>query len=280
MKDMIKKLQTLLLSTCLLLLIGCGTETTEEILEESYELTWSDEFDGEAGALPDDANWTYDIGRGNNGWGNLELQYYTNRPENVSLDGQGNLIITAIEEAFEGAGYTSARIKTQDLVEIQYGRFEARIKTPSGQGLWPAFWMLGSNFDFVGWPRSGEIDIMELRGQEPNKIAGSLHGPGFSGGNAITRSYTLSEGQFDTDFHVFAVEWRKDRIDYYVDDVLYQTITKTNVSNVAGEWVFDQPFFIIMNIAVGGNYVGPPSQNTSFPQEMVIDYVRIYTGPE
>lgn len=262
-----------------IILFGCGTESKQDSTDdEGLQLVWSDEFDGTAGELPDDDNWTYDIGRGSNGWGNQELQYYTNHPENVSLDGDGDLVITAIRESFGGAAYTSARILTQDLFEQQYGRFEARLKTPSGPGIWPAFWMLGANFGTVGWPNSGEIDIMELRGQEPSKIAGSLHGPGFSAGSAITRSYTLSSGRFDTDYHLFAIEWTKDKIDYYVDDVRYQTITRTDVSNVGGNWVFDQPFFIIMNIAVGGTYVGPPSQDTPFPQTMNIDYVRVYSG--
>ncbi|PWN06221.1 glycoside hydrolase family 16 protein [Rhodohalobacter mucosus] len=260
---------------------ACGTESSSETDgEESWQLVWSDEFDGTAGTVPNSDNWTYDIGRGSNGWGNQELQYYTDRPENASLDGDGNLVITAIRESFGGASYTSARILTQDLFEQQYGRFEARLKTPYGPGIWPAFWMLGSNFETVGWPTSGEIDIMELRGQEPSKIAGSIHGPGFFAGNAITRSYTLPDGRFDTDYHLFAIEWSQDKIDFYVDDVRYQTITRADVSNRNGTWVFDQPFFMIMNIAVGGTYVGPPSQQTTFPQEMVIDYVRVYSKAE
>lgn len=259
---------------------GCGTESSSETEDEGWQLVWSDEFDGAAGELPDSDNWTYDIGRGSNGWGNQELQYYTNRPENVAHDGDGNLVITALRESFQGAGYTSARILTQNLVEYQYGRFEARLKTPYGPGVWPAFWMLGANFETVGWPTSGEIDIMELRGQEPSKIAGSIHGPGFSGGSAITSSYTLPDGRFDTEYHLFAVEWSQDKMDFYVDDVRYQTITRADVSNRNGTWVFDQPFFIIMNIAVGGNYVGPPSPDTTFPQTMIIDYVRVYSGSE
>jgi beta-glucanase (GH16 family) len=262
-------------------LTSCGTESGSDTDgDDNWELVWSDEFDGASGTLPDGDNWTYDIGRGSNGWGNQELQYYTDRPENAALDGDGNLVITAIEESFSGASYTSARILTQDLFEYQYGRFEARLKTPYGPGIWPAFWMLGGNFDVVGWPESGEIDIMELRGQEPSKIAGSLHGPGFFGGGAISSSYTLPNSRFDTEFHVFAVEWSEDKIDYYVDDVRYQTITRSDVTNRGGNWVFDQPFFMIMNIAVGGTYVGPVSQDTTFPQTMTIDYVRVYSGSE
>lgn len=260
----------------LFMLFGCGTDANPESSDPDWQLVWSDEFEGVEGESPDTDNWTYDIGRGQNGWGNQELQYYTDRPENAALDGEGNLVITARRESFNGADYTSARIKTQGLFDQGYGRFEARLKTPFGPGIWPAFWMLGSNFDTVGWPQSGEIDVMELRGQEPSKIAGSLHGPGYSAGNAISRSFTLSNARFDTEYHVFAIEWFEDRIDYYVDDVRYQRITREDVED-EGEWVFNQPFFMILNIAVGGNYVGPPSDQTPLPQEMVIDYVRVYT---
>lgn len=255
---------------------ACGTDSNGDI-STGWEQTWSDDFEGEKGELPDPDIWTFDIGTGNNGWGNRELQYYTNRPENVSLDGEGNLVITAIEESFSGSSYTSARIKTEGLFNQAYGRFEARIKTPFGRGIWPAFWMLGANFSDVGWPQTGEIDIMEFRGQEPSRIHGSLHGPGYSAGNAITSSYSLANGRFDTEFHLFAVEWFEDRIDYYVDDVRYQTIERTDVG---GEWVFDKPFFLILNIAVGGTFVGPPSDQTPFPQQMTIDYVKVYSRTE
>lgn len=252
-------------------LSSCGTDSNNS--DDDWELVWSDEFEGETGELPNSSNWTYDIGRGSNGWGNQELQYYTDRPENVSMDGDGNLVITARRETFDDAQFTSARVKTENLFEHAYGRFEARLKTPYGPGLWPAFWMLGSNIETVGWPQSGEIDIMELRGQLPSEIGGALHGPGYSAGNAISQSYVLPNNRFDTDYHIFAVEWSENRIDYYVDDVRYQTI---NQRDVPGEWVFDQPFFIILNVAVGGTYVGPPSDQTPFPQTMTIDYVRVY----
>ncbi|MCH8547432.1 MAG: glycoside hydrolase family 16 protein [Balneolaceae bacterium] len=261
----------LILLTTAIYISACGTDSGSDANE--WELVWSDEFEGEAGESPNSDYWTYDIGRGNNGWGNQELQYYTDRPENVALDGEGNLVITALRESFQGAEFTSARIKTENLVEYAYGRFEARLKTPFGQGLWPAFWMLGSNFSEVGWPQSGEIDIMELRGQRPSEIGGALHGPGYSAGNAISQDYSLLTGRFDTEYHVFAVEWFEDRIDYYVDDVKYQTI---NRSDVPGEWVFDQPFFLILNVAVGGTYVGLPTDQTPFPQRMTVDYVRVY----
>ncbi len=260
----------------LAILFGSALACTEEGEgpQRTYNLVWQDEFNGQAGSLPDPANWTFDIGTGQNGWGNNELQYYTDRPENISLDGFGNLVITAREETFEGRPFTSARIKTQGLLERAYGRFEARIKTPYGPGLWPAFWMLGNDIETVSWPQCGEIDIMELRGQEPSLIHGSVHGPGYSGGSPVTGTFELENTRFDTEFHVFAIEWGEDYIDYYVDDLIYQRITP---ETVPGEWVFDHPFFLILNVAVGGNFVGFPSPDgTSFPQTMVVDYVRVY----
>jgi len=249
---------------------GCERDDFQKLEKRNWQLTWSDDFEGAAGQMPDAAKWGFDLGTGQDGWGNQELQSYTNNPANVSLDGQGNLVITAIQS---GNSFTSARVKTQGLFSQQYGRFEARLKTPYGPGIWPAFWMLGDNVATAGWPQCGEIDIMELRGQEPHIIHGSLHGPGYSGGNAITKSFALMNARFDTDYHIFAVEWDEDKIDYFVNDYLYQRIQK---SDVKGEWVYDQPFFIILNMAVGGSYVGFPLPQTPFPQKMIIDYVRVY----
>lgn len=257
----------------LLSLANCQLDESQTIEQRNWQLVWSDEFEGAAGESPDTAKWTYDMGTGANGWGNQELQYYTNRPENVAIDGAGHLVITARKEAFSGAAFTSARIKTQGLFAQAYGRFEARIKTPYGPGIWPAFWLLGANIDNVGWPLCGEIDIMELRGQEPYLINGSVHGPGYSGGSAKTRSYGSTNARFDVDFHLFAVEWGENYIDYFVDDVLYQRITP---GDLTGQWVFDHPFFIILNVAVGGNYVGFPTSQTPFPQMMTLDFVRVY----
>jgi len=251
----------------------CKKEAVQTLPQRNWQLTWSDEFDGAAGTAPDNTKWTFDIGRGDNGWGNSELQYYTNRASNVQLDGSGNLVITARSESFGGAGFTSARLKTKGLFSQTYGRFEARIKTPHGPGIWPAFWMLGDNIDAVSWPACGEIDIMEQRGQEPYTNNGSIHGPGYSGGNALTKSYTLTNGRFDTDYHVYAVEWFEDRIDFFVDDYLYQRIAS---ESVPGNWVYNQPFFLLLNVAVGGNYVGFPTSGTPFPQSMLVDYVKVY----
>lgn len=246
-------------------------------------LVWADEFNGTTGDQPNPDNWNFETGTGDNGWGNQELQYYTDRTENAALDGKGNLVITARQESFQGSGYTSARINTRDKHEFQYGRIEARIQTPFSQGLWPAFWMLGYDIsggpntdeDTVVWPAAGEIDMMELRGQEPSKIAGSIHGPGYSAGEAISESFELLDGRFDTEFHVFAVEWGPDFIDFYVDDRLYSQLTPESIP-AGSEWVFDKDFFIILNVAVGGTYVGAPSSNSRFPQTMLVDYVRVY----
>jgi beta-glucanase (GH16 family) len=262
-----------ILLLCVFSFSGCNPDDFQKLDERNWQLVWSDDFDGSAGELPDASRWTFDIGNGLEGWGNRELQYYTDRTENVSMDGNGNLVITARSESFGGSQFTSARIKTQGLFEQQYGRFEASLITPYGPGIWPAFWMLGSNIDEVSWPQCGEIDIMELRGQEPNIIHGSIHGPGYSGGSPITKAYGLKNERFDTDYRLFAIEWDEEKIDFFVDDFLYQRIQR---DDVPGEWVFDQPFFLILNVAVGGNYVGFPIPDTPFPQTMVIDYVRVY----
>ncbi len=258
-----------LLIVTLVLFVGC--DNSSDSSEREWQLVWQDEFDGSAGQSPDPTRWTFDIGTD---WGNAQLEYDTDRPENVSLDGQGNLAITARRESFQGQPFTSARILTRGLFEQAYGRFEARIQMPSGPGLWPAFWLLGANFDTVGWPACGEIDIMEYRGQEPSTVHGSLHGPGYSAGNAVTRRFDLPQDRFDTGFHVFAVEWGEDYIDWYVNETLYQSIKP---SDLPAAWVYDHPFYIILNLAVGGNYVGPPNESTTFPQTMLVDWVRVYS---
>ncbi len=253
------------------LIWSCTPSTEQQLEERNFQLTWSDEFDGAEGEALDESNWTFDLGGG--GFGNQELQVYTSDPDNVSMDGEGNLVITALAS---GNSFTSARIKTQGLFEQAYGRFEASLKTPFGPGIWPAFWMLGSDIEEVGWPQTGEIDLMELRGQQPTIIHGSAHGPGYSAGNAITKSLGLQNERFDTEFHLFAIEWFPDRIDYFVDDFLYQRITKKQIEEAGNEWVFDKPFFILLNVAVGGTFVGFPTEDTPFPQKMIIDYVRVY----
>jgi beta-glucanase (GH16 family) len=266
-----------------LLITNCDVDETQTVT--TFEnLVMADEFNVDG--APDPSLWTYDIGDGSAegipGWGNNELQYYTDRPENVKVE-NGLLVITAREEAFDGSSYTSARITTQNLFEQQYGRFEARIRMPLGKGIWPAFWLLGNDCDINPWPQCGEIDVMEYLGDAPTIVFGSAHGPGYNAGDSISKEYELENDRFDTGFHVFGIEWGPDYINYYVDDELYQQITPETTAEEAvdnvpnpGEWVFNRPFYIILNIAVGGNLPGAPNEDTQFPQRMYVDYVRVY----
>ena len=248
---------------------SCTKEDKQTVVTKNT-LVMSDEFNTDGAPNPN--LWSYNIGTGDNGWGNKEEQYYTNRTQNIIVE-NGVLKITARREQYMGEAFTSARIITKGKFETKYGRIEARIKLPRGKGLWPAFWMLGSNSDTAIWPQCGEIDIMEYLGNSPTKVFGTVHGPGYSGGNAITKTYSLPNSRFDTDFHVFGVEWDENYINFYVDEVLYNQIKP---SDVTGDWVFNNPFYIILNMAVGGNYPGAPNSETPFPQEMLVDYVRVY----
>ncbi|MEL7271468.1 MAG: glycoside hydrolase family 16 protein [Bacteroidota bacterium] len=248
---------------------GCETDDTQTVATFT-NLILDENFDTDG--APNDALWSFDIGNGIDGWGNQELQYYTDRTENVTVQ-NGVLLITAQQEDFEGSQYTSGRLLTKDKFEEEYGRFEARMRLPYGRGIWPAFWMLGADIDDNPWPGAGEIDIMEYRGQEPTVLIGSVHGPGYSGGEAVSKEYTLENDRFDTGFHVFGIEWGPNYINYYVDDVLYNQITP---EDVPGQWVFNKPFYILVNLAVGGTFVGPPNAQTEFPQTLIVDYVRVY----
>jgi beta-glucanase (GH16 family) len=240
-----------------------------------WRLVWSDEFDGPAGSAPDRSKWTYDLGRGQNGWGNQELENYTNSTDNVFVDGEGRLVIQAI--ANPGAQYTSARLKTQGLAGFTYGKIEARIQVPYGQGIWPAFWMLGTDIGANGWPRCGEIDIMENIGREPGIVHGTVHGPGYSGGNGIGAQYALADGRrFADDFHVFTVVWEKDVVEFQVDGHRYKRITPADLP-AGAQWVYGHPFFLLLNLAVGGSWPGYPDTTTKFPQRMVVDWVRVYS---
>jgi beta-glucanase (GH16 family) len=187
----------------------------------------------------------------------------------------GHLVIRALREEYEGASYTSARLKSQNAKEIQYGRIEARVQVPAGQGFWPAFWLLGQNIDDVGWPQCGEIDVMEARGQQPAWIGGALHGPGYSGGSCLSQSYYDKEQSFDTVFHLVGIDWDQDLISWWVDGNVYHSVTRGSLGDHR-EWVYDQPFFLLINLAVGGNYVGDPTTATSFPAEYKVDYIRVY----
>ncbi|ULC58446.1 glycoside hydrolase family 16 protein [Flaviramulus sp. BrNp1-15] len=259
------------ISIATFVLSSCSTDETQKVTN-FVKLTMSDEFDTDG--APNSGIWGYNIGTGDNGWGNNELQYYTDRAENVTVQ-NGVLIITARQEDFNESSYTSARLITKGKFEQTYGRFEARIRLPYGQGIWPAFWLLGDDSNGTQvWPQIGEIDIMEYVGNEPSRIFGTVHGPGYSGGESISKFYDLGNSRFDTGFHIFGIEWGPDYINYYVDDVLYNQITP---EDVPGEWVFNRgPFYIILNIAVGGALPGSPNAETVFPQTMLVDYVRVY----
>lgn len=249
-----------------------------------WTLTWQDEFNDAQGTRPSSSKWVYDTG-GEPQWGNEEWQYYTNRTQNVSTDGQGNLAITARRERLPGmencqygtCDITSGRITTKGKFNQAYGRFEANIKVPAGQGLWPAFWMMGNDIDSAGWPDNGEIDIMEIVGNEPSTLYGTVHGPGYAGDQGPGGSTTLPGGaRFADAFHLFSVEWSPDTIIWKLDGQQYHSFTKSQLP--AGKrWVFDHPFYMLLNLAVGGVWPGPPDASTVFPATILVDYVRVYT---
>ncbi len=278
---MCRKFQKILMFAALAWLFFCDS-TMAQAQVRYRKLAFKDEFNKPANAPVDASKWTAEIGGG--GWGNQESQYYTTNIENAYHDGQGNLVIKAIKLApplnlscwYGPCQYTSARLITKGKFEQKYGKFEARIKIPRGQGMWAAFWMLGNNIDSVGWSTCGEVDIMENIGREPSTVHGTIHGPGYSGANGITSSFSFANNQtFADDFHVYATEWSENKIEFYVDGNLYKTITTQNLPN-GNQWVFEHPFFMILNLAVGGNWGGAPDATTVFPGEMKIDYVRVY----
>lgn len=253
------------------------------VAETSYgKYAFHDEFNEVSNAPIDSSKWTAETG--GYGWGNQELQYYTNSIENAYHNGQGSLVIKAMKLTaplnlncwYGQCQYTSARLITKGNFDRKYGSFEARIKIPRGQGIWSAFWMLGNNIDKVGWMNCGEIDILENIGREPLTVHGTIHGPGYLGANGIGGSYNLANNQkFADDFHIYTVEWTKNKIAFYVDGNLYKTITPQDLP--AGKnWVYDHPFFTILNLAIGGPWGGVPDATTVFPQTMLIDYVRVY----
>src|ERR1700736_5908612 len=257
---------------------GVAGSAAAQTATSPWKLVWSDEFNGPNGSAVDSTKWTTETGGG--GWGNNELEYYTSRLENASRL-NGNLVIKVMKEKYTGAdgvtrNYTSARLKTQGKFSQAYGRFEARIKIPRGQGIWPAFWMLGNDVEKPGWPDCGEIDIMENIGKEPALVHGTIHGPGYSGANGLGDPYALPAGEPVADnFHVFAVEWEPYAIGFYVDGHLYATRTPADLPK-GTKWVYDHPFFLLLNVAVGGGWPGNPDASTVFPQTMLVDYVRVY----
>ncbi|MCU0689937.1 MAG: glycoside hydrolase family 16 protein [Polyangiaceae bacterium] len=243
-------------------------------IHQQWKLVWADEFEGTS---LDPTRWQYETGTGAqyglDGWGNRELQTYTDRPDNVLVH-NGMLQIVARREQRDERDYTSGRILTRNRFTKTYGRFEVRLRVPPGRGLWPAFWLLGANLPQVGWPACGEIDVMESNGQQPWLVYGTVHGPGYSGAQGIGSTYTLpGTGGFSDDFHVFAVEWQKDTIDFFVDGNHYHRAERGQLTG-AQPWVFDGPMYLLLNLAVGGNFAGPVS--ASFPQSLTVDYVRVY----
>jgi beta-glucanase (GH16 family) len=247
-----------------------------------WVLAWSDEFNGVDGSQPDPAKW--ELMTAGHGFGNKELEYYTPRKENIHLE-KGNLVITARKETMTDAegvehAYTSGRLQTKGLFAQKYGRFEARIRIPKGQGIWPAFWMLGDDHDTAQWPECGEIDVMEVIGKEPGNVYGTLHGPGYSGAHPLSEKLTLPAGQEVGDaFHIFAVEWESDAVRFYVDDTLYATQTKATIP-AGTRWVYDHPFYLLLNVAVGGTWPSYPDATTKLPVSMLVDYVRVYTAKQ
>jgi beta-glucanase (GH16 family) len=235
--------------------------------KNTWKLVWQDEFDG---SVIDASKWRLDVGY--TGESNKELEIYTDRAENVYL-ADGCLVIAALQENYRGFKFTSARLKTQGLHSWAYGRVEAYIKIPIGQGMWPAFWMLGDDVSTVGWPECGEIDIMENVGHRENMVRGTIHGPGYCRDDSIGKDFILPEHRFADAFHLYAIEWEPGEIRCYVDDHHYNTLTP---NDVPGKWVFGHPFFILINVAVGGLWPGYPDKTTKFPQFMYVDYVRVY----
>ncbi len=252
-----------------------------------WTLSWADEFDAPAGTPPNPDNWGFEIGDvtpdGKNGWGNEELQYYTDDPDNVAHDGDGNLAITldaadAGRECYYGpCEYESARLISLDRAEFAYGRIESRLLVPQGQGIWPAFWSLGTDITRNPWPAAGEIDFMEFVGRLPNEIFGTIHGPGYSGGGSFGGLYDFGEPVFGS-YHTFTVEWEPDLITWYVDGIQYHQATPADVA--PNPWVFEKPFFLLLNVAIGGNFGGPVGADFTAPQSMLVDYVRVYQAPD
>lgn len=246
-----------------------GYATPDEY--DGMDLIWSDEFDG---SILNESYWNYEIGNGDWGWGNNELEYY--RKENTSII-DGNLVITAVPESFGGFQYTSSRLTTKDKFEFQYGRVDIRAILPEGQGIWPALWMLGENISSVGWPSCGEIDIMELVGHQPSTVHATVHHPNANGDHLFKGESTTLSGnnKFSDEYHVFSLIWQEDKMEFMLDDNIYYTATPSSLGS-QNPYPFNHPFFFIFNVAVGGNWPGSPNASTQFPQQMIVDYIRVF----
>lgn len=255
---------------------GAGTITTPTSTSTTpgaRKLVWADEFD--KNGLPDSTKWGYEVG--GNGWGNNELQFYTSqRSENARIE-NGKLIIEARKEAYQGKNYTSARLLTRQKQTWMYGRMEALAKLPKGVGTWPAVWMLGKNISTAGWPLCGEIDIMEHVGFDEGVVHGTVHTEAYNHGKKTEKGKAVTVKDVTSGFHLYAIEWTADKIDFFVDDQRYYTVEKAVLGNAEAQWPFDQPFFLILNVAVGGNWGGQKGvDETIWPQRMEVDYVRVY----
>lgn len=265
-------------SALLLVLTSCAI--TPSTTAPHSKLLWSDEFSGASGKSPDASKWNFITG--GQGFGNNELQCYTSAPGNASLNGSGDLVITAIKQpghiCDDGSknDFTSARLTTENKFDAKYGRLEIRAKVPTTSGTWPAFWALGSNQPQVGWPATGEIDVMEVIGKHPSVVFGTVHGPRADGtpmsvGRTVDTGHNLADA-----FHVFRVDWTPTKFTYALDGVTYATITKADVEKAGGKWVYSHRFYLLVNLAVGGNNPGNPTSDAPWPQSYTIDYVRVY----
>ncbi len=265
------------LGCALALALGAGDAAQPKATAAGAErLVWSDEFKGPAGGRPNRAKWGFDVGGG--GWGNHELQSYTGRRRNARLDGRGHLVIAARHATHTGSDgirrhYTSARLKTQGRFAFRYGRVAARMKVPTGRGLWPAFWMLGADIGRVGYPRCGEIDVMELLGQHPRTVYGTVHGPGPNLdegiGGKLTAGRSLARG-----FHTYAAIWGPRRVRFRLDGRTYETVRRSALPP-GDKWALDRRMFILLNLAVGG-WPGPPDRSTRFPARLEVAWVRVW----
>jgi beta-glucanase (GH16 family) len=268
--------------------IGCTSQSLSVVSplpKESWVQVWSDEFDGPAGSRLDSTVWHYDTTDGCAvglcGWGNNEKEYYTSAPDNIALNGQGQLVIVARTASagltcyYGPCRYTSAKITTRGTNFAPPGRIEARIKLPTGQGLWPAFWMLGHSCGAIKWPDCGEMDIMENKGSQPTVTSSAVHGPGYSGATPIVHTHTLASGTVSNDFHTYAVEWDSLHVSFFVDDTSHYQVTRSAIEQY-GTSILDQPFFVILNLAVGGHFDGDPQSDAIFPATMLVDYVRVF----
>lgn len=271
--------------TALAMLFACQNAAVQPTLQpktdtlvvvktpQERKLVWADEFDIDG--LPDAKKWGYDVG--GNGWGNNELQYYTSgRKENARVE-KGNLIIEAHKESYQGSAYTSARLLTKSTATWAYGKFEIRAKIPGGRGTWPAIWMLGQNISNAGWPLCGEIDIMEHVGFDPGVVHGTVHTEAYNHSKGTQKGKQITVPTAMTDFHVYAVDWTPEQMDFLVDGTVFYTLTKSAMGNGTAQWPFIQPFFLILNVAVGGNWGGQKGVDEAiWPRRMEVDYVRVY----